>query len=243
MKREQRTYATTLEVRAGRSGDNTIAGHAAVFNSLSVDLGGFRERILPGAFKDSIERGDDVRALWQHDTKFVLGRTKNDTLSLVEDEAGLAYEATPPAATFARDAIAQIRGGYVDQSSFGFFVPPGGDRWLVEGNQNVRELLNVTLFDVSPVTFPAYEETDVDMRQVEAAGIRAPALAALVRAERGLNLQPDDREAITELAGRLAELLCGPVPNGKKNAPSIGRSLVDLRNRIAVQRQRLILGS
>jgi HK97 family phage prohead protease len=90
-----------LETRAseGESGP-VIEGYAAVFDQLSVDLGGWRERIAPGAFKRTIGESD-VRALWDHDAKYVLGRNRAGTLALEEDARGLRIQATPPATQWA----------------------------------------------------------------------------------------------------------------------------------------------
>ena len=159
---EQRTFAIEgVEVRAAEEdGAPLIRGHAAVFNSLSVFLYGFREKIEPGAFADSIE-GGDVRALWQHDSARVLGRTKNETLALWEDERGLAFELTPPDTQDGRDALELIRRGDIDQMSFGFTVPMGGDSWTEEDGMPIRTLRTVNLMEISPVTWAAYPETGV----------------------------------------------------------------------------------
>lgn len=162
MDKEYRHFTAT-ELRA-RSGDKPgISGHAAVFNQLSEDLGGYREKIQPGAFADTI-KGGDVRALWNHDPNFILARTKSGTLRLAEDNTGLKIDADLPDTTFARDLLKSIDRGDVDQMSFGFMVLPDGSSWRMEEGTLVRTLLKVELFDVSPVTFPAYPQTDVSAR-------------------------------------------------------------------------------
>lgn len=157
---EHRTFAMNgLEVRRG-NGTPTITGYAAVFNSRSVMLYGYREMILPGAFADSLM--DDVRALWQHDSSQVLGRTKAGTLRLWEDDKGLAFELQPPDTQTGRDAVTLIERGDVDQMSFGFNVPSGGDDWAEDDDGTpLRLLKRAKLVEVSPVTFPAYEATAV----------------------------------------------------------------------------------
>jgi len=144
-------------------GGSKIVGHAAVFNQLSEDLGGFREKIAPGAFAESI-KSSDIRALWNHDANFVLGRNKANTLKLEEDDTGLATEYDFPDTGYARDLLKLIERGDVNQQSFGFMVLPGGSKWRMEDGGLVRTLLNVELFDVSPVTYPAYPQTDVSAR-------------------------------------------------------------------------------
>lgn len=142
-----------------------IHGHAAVFNELSEDLGGFRERIAPGAFSASVER-DDIRALFNHDPNFPLGRNRAGTLELSEDATGLEVIIEPPDAQFARDLLISIGRGDISQMSFGFRTLL--DDWEFQGGVTVRTLREVQLFDVSPVTFPAYPQTDVAVRALNA---------------------------------------------------------------------------
>ncbi|ADL50551.1 HK97 family phage prohead protease [Clostridium cellulovorans] len=141
-----------------------IEGHAAVFNQWSEELGGvfsFREKVIPGAFTDSIQT-DDVRALFNHDPNYVLGRNKSGTLELTETKEGLYVKITPPDTQWARDLTVSIDRGDISQMSFGFLVLE--DRWGYEEGRDVRELRKVKLFDVSPVTFPAYPQTSVGIR-------------------------------------------------------------------------------
>jgi HK97 family phage prohead protease len=140
-----------------------IRGHAAVFNELSVFLFGFREMIMPGAFTESIKDGD-IRALWQHDSSRVLGRTKSGTLRLWEDDRGLAFELEPPNTSDGLDAVELIKRGDVDQMSFGFNVLPGGDKWIEgEDGMPIRQLHQISLGEISPVTWAAYPQTGVSV--------------------------------------------------------------------------------
>jgi len=153
-----------IEARAGET--RFIRGHAAVFNQLSEDLGGFREQISPGAFAEAIKR-DDIRALFNHDPNFVLGRRSAGTLKLWEDSQGLAIEISPPDTTFGRDLVVSLGRGDITQMSFGFRVTKDGQRWGKDAaGQVIRTLTKVSLFDVSPVTFPAYRQTDVGVQSM-----------------------------------------------------------------------------
>lgn len=153
-----------VELRVADEG-GMIVGYAAVFNSLSEDLGGFREVIVPGAFDRAISEAHDVRALVNHDSSQLLGRTKSGTLKLSVDEKGLRAEIDPPATQAAIDALASISRGDMDGMSFAFRTL--SDDWRAEGDQLIRELRDLELLDVSVVTFPAYPETQVAARALE----------------------------------------------------------------------------
>ena len=94
----------------------------------------------------------------------MLGRNKAGTLTLEEDEKGLKVRIVPPDTTWAKDLLVSIKRGDITQMSFGFTVIL--DRWSYEDNLDVRELLKVKLFDVSPVTFPAYSQTECGIRSM-----------------------------------------------------------------------------
>jgi HK97 family phage prohead protease len=152
-----------LRVTADEGGQ-TIEGHASVFDSWSETLGGlfpFKEKVNRGAFAKSIE-SDDIRALFNHDPNYVLGRNKSGTLELKENEHGLFVRILPPDTSWAKDLSVSISRGDISQMSFGFIVIK--DEWRSEGGTDIRELKEVRLFDVSPVTFPAYTQTDVGVR-------------------------------------------------------------------------------
>ncbi len=158
-KRELRIVPVTkLEIREGSENQPPrLTGYAAVFNSWSDDLGGFRERIAPGAFAKTLQEAD-VRALQNHNPDYVLGRTKSGTLRLLEDDYGLGFEITPPDTTWARDLLATMERGDVDQMSFQFRTIK--DVWEKGEELAERTLLEVALYDVSVVTFPAYPATE-----------------------------------------------------------------------------------
>jgi uncharacterized protein len=143
-----------------------IVGYAAVFDSLSEDLGGFRERVRVGAFTRSLRDGADVRALIDHKPSEILGRTKAHTLTLRPTARGLLAYIDPPNTTRARDLMESIRRGDIDGMSFGFKTV--GDEWHTEDGVEIRDLCDVDLFDVSVVTFPAYPSTEVGLRSLAA---------------------------------------------------------------------------
>lgn len=159
-----------VEERAG--GKTVITGYAAVYDRLSLDLGGFREKILPGAFDKVLarQRGkQDVVALFNHDSNVLLGRTSSGTLELSSDDKGLKYSVTPPASR--ADLIELILRKDLRGSSFAFTVGTGGDAWSSNDKGSIRSVREVSgLFDVGPVVNPAYPDSSVQaaLRSYEA---------------------------------------------------------------------------
>lgn len=152
------------DIRVARVGDVTkLVGHAAVFDKLSVDLGGFRERIKRGAFKESLA-DEDVLAFFNHDSSMVLGRVSAGTLTVREDKVGLLMEVEPPDVTWANDMLRSIERGDIRQMSFGFDTID--DNWGHEDEELIRTLLKVRLREVSIVAMPAYPDTDVAIRSM-----------------------------------------------------------------------------
>ena len=164
---ERRAIAAEFRVEGGEK--PKIIGYAAKFDTLSEEIWGFREKIAPGAFKDAIG-ASDVRALFNHDPNIVLGRNKAGTLTLVEDEIGLRYEITPPDTQTAKDILESIKRGDVNQSSFAFSMRNGGvAQWEDKPDgTSIRTIIKVAeLFDVSPVTYPAYPDTESGVRSAK----------------------------------------------------------------------------
>jgi HK97 family phage prohead protease len=158
----ERRMCVASDMRVNGKRNPVLEGYAAVFNSLSQEMCGFRERIMPGAFTRTLSEKPDVRCLINHDTNLVLGRTIANTLRLAQDENGLTYSADLPDTSYANDLAESIRRGDVSQSSFGFRV--AGQDWVTENKMDIRQITEVDLFDVSPVTFPAYTQTRVEIR-------------------------------------------------------------------------------
>jgi HK97 family phage prohead protease len=143
-----------------------IEGYAAVFNS-EANIGGmFREIIRPGAFSNVLSRAD-VRALINHDENLVLGRNKANTLSLAEDDRGLKFDVTPPNTQYANDLKISMERGDVSECSFAFTMQGGIETWDETGDIPLRSIERVgDLFDVSVVTYPAYQDTSAALRSL-----------------------------------------------------------------------------
>ncbi len=143
-----------------------IEGYAAVYNRDSLDLGGFIERIRPGAFTNALSESD-VRALVNHDSNLLLGRTASGTLHLTETKRGLKFSVDLADTQAARDAATNIKRGDMDGSSFAFSVEE--DAWSIKDGKDFREIVEFKrIFDVGPVTYPAYPDTTVAARSLDA---------------------------------------------------------------------------
>lgn len=175
---------TTRQVRAIASHFNTredgdtphIEGYFAVFNSVYDIAPGMSESIAPGAFSQTL--AGDIRALINHDSTLVLGRTKAHTLLLREDERGLWGDvAINPNDGDAMNLYERVKRGDVDQCSFGFDIIRQDTEVREDGSVHwtIRE---VELYEVSACTFPAYEATNISARAAERDDIRSRDLAA-----------------------------------------------------------------
>jgi uncharacterized protein len=155
----ERRCLLAAELRVDGGDSPKITGYAAVFDTWT-DIGGmFREKVAPGAFKKSLKEAD-VRALWNHDPNYVLGRNKAGTLNMKEDDKGLRVEIDPVDSGWSRDLLKSMSRGDVNQMSFGFTVNKADDDY----EESTRVLRDVSLFDVSVVTYPAYPTTTAQVR-------------------------------------------------------------------------------
>ncbi len=157
MEIETRSLMQAPELRAE---GNQVAGFAVRYNSETVIAGAFREKFAPGAFTEAIK--GDVRALFNHEDGKVLGRTKSGTLKLREDQEGLSYELDLPDTTVGRDLKVSMQRGDIDGSSFGFTVKR--EQWDDTGDLPLRTVLEAGLREVSPVPYPAYEDSMIALR-------------------------------------------------------------------------------
>ncbi len=172
-KREERTVDSRIETRETDEGNIEFEGHAAVFDRLSDDLGGFVEEIARGAFRKVLRSDPDVRFQFNHDPNLVLARSTVlsgvGSLTLREDTRGLEDHAICVPTSAARDLKLLVDAGVVTQQSFSFRVYPGGeDIWEVLDDGTVKRTIISfgALFDVGAVTHPAYSQTDISARAI-----------------------------------------------------------------------------
>lgn len=192
------------EAPAGSSSPGGVRFYCAVYDSLSHDLGGFRERIAPDAFDESLAE-DDIRALIDHDRAKVIGRQKPDgthtTASFTSDERGVLVDIPElPDTNPARDILELVRRGDIDGASFGFRTVE--DRWDWEGTAEsgiyVRTILKARILEGSIVAFPAYPETMAEARSIA---------AAIVEARAGKVLSAKSADALRTAIDTLRKLL------------------------------------
>jgi HK97 family phage prohead protease len=177
---ERRTYDAELRVDSAGYGKKapTIRGYAAKFNTLSqsmpiydngVKIGTFREMLIPGCFAAALPVSD-IRSLFNHDPNLIMGRNTAGTLRLKEDDVGLYFENDPPETSYSKDLQISINRGDVNQCSFGFNVAEGGDDYRKDPdiqNGYIRSIRSISkLYDASPVTYPAYLDTDCAVRSI-----------------------------------------------------------------------------
>lgn len=154
-----------IELRVTDGNDPKITGYAAKFDKWSLDLGGFTEKIRKGAFDKVLE--NDVRALKNHDPNLLLGRTASGTLRLKTNSVGLHFDIDPPNTSTGRDTIEEIRRKDITGCSFSFVTEEEDWRYYEDGPPE-RTIIKVgQLFDVGPVTYPAYPDTTVAARSMD----------------------------------------------------------------------------
>lgn len=189
----------------------SFTGHAAVFNQrtwIGSKSWGFWEVIAPGAFAKTIQEAD-VRFLVNHNADLVLARTKSGTLRLSEDSVGLLCDADIAPTTWGDDIATLIQRGDVDQMSFAFECVKETWEELEDGSE-LRTIQEVRLYDVSVVTYPAYEGTD--------AGLRAALIESIARAD---NLDASKRQRLVDAVNQVvaSEEPASTTPSDERTQP------------------------
>lgn len=223
--------------KRGESNAPVISGHAAVFDVLT-DMWWYREKISAGAFTKAIKTSD-TRALFNHDSNWILGRNKSGTLTMNEDDTGLAVEINPPDTQLVRDMVlTPMERGDLNQMSFAFIVTD--EEWEEKkGEIPVRTIKEVDpLYDVSVVTFPAYPTTDAKVRDIfSQSGIDYDSLSGLMyRAKQGLPMQRSD----LDLINASIEVLKGYIPSPSDGSNG-GKGEEKQTGRLTILRKRLEL--
>lgn len=170
-----------VELRAQVDG-NRLAGHAAVFD-VHAQLPGHWETLARTAFDEALKGTPDVKALFNHNPSMVLGTTRAGTLQLEVDDVGLAFEVDLPDTSYARDLKELVARDDIRGCSFGFL--PGADTWsrAKDGSQLRTHTSVKALMDVSLVSYPAYEGTEVHLRHVDFQPPTRTARSQLLRIE------------------------------------------------------------
>lgn len=160
---EKRIFNIENRFETREDGQEVVVGYGSIWNSRSENLGGFYEYISPDAISQETIEKSDVRALINHNPDLVLARSTAGNLSLSVDEKGLRYEFSIPETSYGKDLAINMKNGNINQSSFAFTV--GADEWSTdeEGN-DIRTITSIEkLYDVSPVTYPAYSQAESDL--------------------------------------------------------------------------------
>lgn len=164
---ERRVIKTEPFLSREENGKRYIEGYFSVFNVPYEVCPGWIEEVAPGAFSRTIREGKDVKVLWNHNSDIVLGSTSNMTATLGEDEHGLrGKDEINEDDQDAKNGYARIARGDVTGCSFGFDIREFEESWDDDGTYRTR-LLDVELYEVSPCTFPAYTQTNIQARAKE----------------------------------------------------------------------------
>jgi len=179
MQHEYRTLKLPVKLETREDGKPRIEGYAAVFYRADDPGTEYKiyddivERVMPTAFTEHFSAARDCKALFNHDAGCLLGREGNRTLTLSVDQIGLRYSIDPPDTQLGRDMVAYLARGDISGSSFAFRVT--GQTWKEVGSMLYRQIDSVELFDVGPVTYPAYEATTAGLRSRDLDAIRKEA--------------------------------------------------------------------
>jgi len=160
---EKRIFNIENRFETKEDGQEVVVGYGSIWNSRSENLGGFYEYISPDAISQETIEKSDVRALINHNPDLVLARSTAGNLILSVDEKGLRYEFSIPETSYGKDLAINMKNGNINQSSFAFTV--GSDEWSTDEDGNdIRTITSIEkLYDVSPVTYPAYSQAESDL--------------------------------------------------------------------------------
>ena len=258
---EERIFTVELEARADASDDKPlrIVGHPVVYNRWSEDLGGFVERILPGAGAKTISEAD-IRVLLNHDPNYLLGRNTAGTASFTESSVGIRMETFPADTPTIRDlVIVPMQRRELTQMSFSFRTVR--DAWREPddpANKHrsdglwERDVAEFQMFDASIVTFPAYRQTDAAVRasigildgiaDLDLRGLTG----LLTRAERGFPLTEPDVVMLNRTIDVLRSYIpASPEPDAghHDDEPQAGRDVAHLRRLLDLREREFSLAN
>ena len=169
MKIEERAIPFEVRIESAEGKPSKVTGTGAVYDRRSQDLGGFVEIIRRGAFKDSLEDGREIKSFYNHDPNQVLGTTTSEPpLKIRDTKEGLNFTVEIPDTSYGRDLQENLRRKNVKGSSFAFRVLDAGENWYRDDKgMTVREITAAELFELGPVTNPAYLPTTAAVRSLE----------------------------------------------------------------------------
>jgi uncharacterized protein len=185
-----------IDLRASSDGKLTIKGRPAVYNSLSKNLGGFREVLMPGCFDESLN-DPEIYATFNHNDSAIIGRVSAGTLQVASDKIGLTMQCFLPNNTVGRDLHESIRRGDINKMSFGMYVQD--DAWDMGTDErgqryDRRSVKKARIFEVSCVTTPAYDASSVSARSLFPDGMPTFTKLADAAVERASSVEVSERD-------------------------------------------------
>jgi uncharacterized protein len=212
---ERRNFSGGVKLEKDQDGKKYLSGYAILFNSESRDMGGFTEIISPTALDGANMK--DVVGLWNHDSNQLLGRTKSGTLKLEKDDRGLYYRIKLPRTQLGKDIQELVERGDITGSSFAFTIKEDGQKWENRDGKRIRTITKFdTIFDVSAVLTPAYDDTSIALRSLEKFNTQVQQDAPPIVPEK--EFTADDYRAIRKRArDREEEMKSYAVPQPKYN--------------------------
>ena len=208
-------------------GRKHITGYVTVYNQLSDPIFNFRERIIPGAFTESLsDKSYPKKSYFNHDPSWVLGNTENDTVSFTENDLGIYVDAIPPDTSMARDAIEMISGRYVNHASFAFRVNRNGDRYLGEPENLIREIMKGKFYEGGPVSDAAYPQTTANLRNMyRNLGVNILEMrTAVAKYHLGIDLTNDELGILKRTTDLIGNAINNATDSGESEAEAIANA-------------------